>query len=461
MPLAMSPHQQPPDRRQGCGGTGAATLSGRICTIRGEETVERDVTVGPHLGPSAEAPDSHVGVAADPRRSANSWCEIDVDALAHNVGIIRRSLAPGARLGAVVKGNAYGHGLLAAAGAFVRGGADWLCVFDVDEALALRDGGRAEPILILGRVHRERLGEAAAIGARLMVFDLAGIDEAARAGRAAGVSIPLHLEVETGNWRQGMPLDDVPSALERLADDDGVYLEGVATHFSDVEDTTDHAYARGQLDQLRELQARLACTPQPDGEPLMVHCGNSAATILWPHAHLSLVRTGIAGYGMWPSKETYISALEQRRPLLDLRPALTWKARVVHVAMAPAGAYIGYGRTYRTTHPSRIATLAVGYADGYGRELSNRAHVLVHGMRAPVRGRVCMNLLMVDVTHVPQVRVDDVAVLMGSGDSDAADRITAERITAEQLAEWSGTINYEITTRISPRLPRLTAEQRN
>ena len=162
---------------------------------------------------------------------------------------------------------------------------------------------------------------------------------------------------------------------------------------------------------------------------------------------MELVRTGIACYGMWPSTEAYVAALMAGRALVQLRPALAWKTRIVQVRDVPAGEYVGYGRTFRTTHPTRLAILPMGYYDGYDRGLSNLAHVLVHGARAPVRGRVCMNITMVDVTHIPAAASGDEVVLLGSqGD---------ERITAEQMAGWAGSINYEITTRINERIPRI------
>jgi alanine racemase len=183
------------------------------------------------------------------------------------------------------------------------------------------------------------------------------------------------------------------------------------------------------------------------GRPPIVHTACTAAAILFPKTHFTMLRTGIGLYGLWPSRETRISVRERGGPVPDLRPVLSWKTRLVQVKELPEASYVGYGCSYRTTRRTRVGVLPVGYADGYDRALGNRAHVLVRGRRAPVIGRICMNLCMVDVTDVPESRLDDEVVLLGA-DGD-------ERISAETLAEWAGTINYEVVSRISPLLPRI------
>ena len=222
-----------------------------------------------------------------------------------------------------------------------------------------------------------------------------------------------------------------------------------------LEDTTDHRFARGQLAAFHDAAARFA---ERGIAPPLRHCANSAATILWPETHADLVRVGIAAYGLWPSSETYATALQvhaqavasardQDAFLPVLTPALTWRARVAQVKTVPRGAYVGYGRTFRATSPMQSAVLPVGYHEGYDRRLSNLAHVLVGGVRAPVRGRVCMNMTMVDVTDAPAARPGATATLLGSDGS--------ERVSAEQLASWMGTINYDVVSRIHPSLPRV------
>ncbi len=221
-------------------------------------------------------------------------------------------------------------------------------------------------------------------------------------------------------------------------------MEGLATHFANIEDTTDHAFAQEQLRRFREGAAALDA--QGFRVPLL-HTANSAATILFPETQFGMVRTGIAAYGLWPSTETQVSALRMGREDVILRPALTWKTRVAQVKTVPTGAFVGYGCTYKTTHETRLAVLPVGYYDGYDRKLSNTGHVLIRGVRAPVRGRVCMNMIMVDVTDIPGVSLEEEVVLLGAQGEEV--------VTAEQMAGWIGTINYEVVTRIAEHVPRI------
>ncbi len=374
-----------------------------------------------------------------------SWCEIDLDALRGNLRQLRALVGTGPLVAPAVKANAYGHGLDLCAEAFVEAGADWLGVNALFEARQLRERGIEVPIYVMGYVPPDDVDEALRLGCQLVVYD-PEVARAASAAVAAGAPgpAPLHLKLETGNNRQGLAEDDCLALAREVVADPSLDLAGLTSHFADVEDTTDHTFATSQVLRFHGFCERLA---REDIAPRLRHISNSAAAILWPEVHLELVRTGIACYGMWPSTEAYVAALMAGRARLELEPALAWKTRVVQVRDVPAGEYVGYGRTYRTTHPTRLAILPVGYYDGYDRGLSNLAHVLVRGARAPVRGRVCMNITMVDVTHVPGAATGDEVVLLGpQGD---------ERVTAEQMAGWAGSINYEITTRINERIPRV------
>lgn len=372
-----------------------------------------------------------------------TWCEVSREALRHNVRELRRAVGPGPLLAPVVKANAYGHGTSIAAAAFLEAGADWLCTNDVGEAVALREAGVEAPLLVVGHVPPSHARDAAAIGARFVVYGRDQVDAAATAARH-GAPVRLHVKVETGNNRQGLPPEEALALVRHIATTPGVVLEGASTHFADVEDTTDHSFAVAQLGVFRAFVDRC----RSEGHALtVVHCANSAASILWPEAGFDLVRVGIAAYGMWPSKETLISALLERRHQVTLQPALTWKARIAQVKRVPAGDFVGYGRTWQATHDMRLAVLTVGYYDGYDRGLSNQAHVLVRGHRAPVVGRVCMDFIMADVSDVPAVAAGEEAVLLGASGG--------ARIAAEQLAGLIGTINYEITTRIGQHVPRV------
>ncbi len=205
--------------------------------------------------------------------------------------------------------------------------------------------------------------------------------------------------------------------------DTALLLEGAHTHFANIEDTTEHDYARGQLNRFNELLARMR---QAGFEVPLPHTACSAAAILFPETYFAMVRVGIGLYGLWPSKETLLSAHQEDRNLINLEPAMTWKTKVAQVKSVPAGAFVGYGCTYKTTRPTLLAILPVGYANGYDRSLSNKGHVLVRGQRAPIRGRICMNLTMVDVTDIPGVSLEDEVVLLGQQQD--------ERISAEQMA---------------------------
>lgn len=375
-----------------------------------------------------------------------TWCEVSTGNLAANLREFRSLLGPRCELAVVVKSNAYGHGLVLASRAFLDAGADVLCVHDLWEAELLRRAGIGEPIHVLGPVAPDQAPEAVALGVSLVAYDAALI-RALDAATPSGHRTRIHLKVETGTHRQGVSLEEALALADLARGLRGVEVAGVASHFADVEDTTHHDFARRQMDLFRQgLDAvRRAGWPEARGD-----LANSAATILWPEAHLDRVRLGIGAYGMWPSTETRVSAAMIHRDQIALRPALTWKTRVAQVKTVAPGEFIGYGRTWRTPRTTILAVIPVGYADGYDRGMSNLAHVLVRGQRAAVRGRICMNLTMVDVTDIPGVVPGDEVVLLG----DQGD----ESLSAERLAQWAGTINYEITTRIAESVPRVPVE---
>ncbi len=369
-----------------------------------------------------------------------TWCEVDVDALATNIRTFRQLVGPDVLLAPAVKGGAYGHGLLPAARAFVAGGADWLCIHQIEEARALRAAGVDAPLYCVGPILLDDLAEVERVDLRFVVYNRETIDRL----DALGVRARVHLKVETGNHRQGLALDAALALADRIAKAPGLTLEGLSSHFANIEDTTDHRYARQQLARFEE--AARALRARGHAVPIR-HLSNSAAALLWPDQAFEMVRLGVACYGLWPSKETRVAAALAGRAAVTLTPALTWKARIAQIKPVPEGAFVGYGCSFMTTHPTRLAIVPVGYYDGYDRGLSNLAHVLVRGRRAPVRGRVCMNIIMVDVTDVPDVALEDEVVLLGAqGDAE---------ISAEQLAEWAGTINDEVVTRIAAHVPRL------
>jgi alanine racemase len=378
------------------------------------------------------------------RRRPIERVEIARRAFVGNIGEFRRLIGPRRKFLAVVKANAYGHGLLEVAGIAVAEGVDWLGVNSVEEGTALRRAGIAAPVLVLGYAPLDSLEAAVAGDLRLTVYNRETVERLADLAVRLRRTVRLHIKVETGTWRQGVDPKDLAAFVRDVRRRPGLAVEGVSSHFANIEDTTKHDYPRCQLAvyraAVRDLEAGGPRIP-------LRHMSCTASTILFPEPGFNLARVGIGLYGLWPSKETYLSCLLDRKEPLSLEPVLSWKAGIAQIKKVPAGADIGYGCTYRTTRPTRLAVVPVGYYDGYDRGLSNTAHVLIRGRRAPVRGRVAMDFFMADVTDVPGVGLEDQVTLLGADGR--------ERITAEDLAALAGTISYEILARINPLVPRI------
>lgn len=383
----------------------------------------------------------------------SSWCEVSATAIRANVEILRQRVGQNVILGIVVKSDAYGHGLIPCAQEFVAAGADWLVVNFAYEAIKLRQSGITAPIYICGNVSAAQVSAIAQYPEiRMAIYDLEVAQAAASAAQANGRILPVHILIETGTHRQGLVLEEALQFADQIKQLDGIVLEGIATHYADIEDTTDHRFAHQQL---AHLQAAEQAFQQADHALKIVQSANSAATILWNQTHATMVRVGIAAYGLWPSKETYAKVLQTFAEkgegfIPNLRPVLSWRTRIVQVKEVPAGGYVGYGRTFRAAYPMKIAVLPIGYHEGYDRRLSNLGYVLIEGMRAPVCGRICMNMMMVDITHISEAKVGTVVTLLGSDGE--------ERVSAEQLASWMGTINYEVVARIYSSQPRYLVE---
>jgi alanine racemase len=376
-------------------------------------------------------------------RGLAQWIEISGKSLVHNLAEFRRLVGPGKKIMAVVKANAYGHGIVPTARILAANGADWLGVHSLEEGRALREAGIVLPILVLGYVPLDSLEEALLGDLRLVVTNTQTIRRLAAAARRHGKKARVHIKLETGTHRQGVAEREVFAFVEAVRSRPELVLEGLSSHYANIEDTTKHEYPRFQMDVFRRVSAGLKT--RGIRIPLR-HFSCTAATILFPETHFDMARVGIGLYGLWPSKETYLSRLMQKKEPLALEPVLSWKARVAQVKDVPADSFVGYGCTFKTTRRTRLAVVPAGYYDGYGRSLSNSSHVLAHGRRAPVRGRVAMDFLTVDVTDIPAVRIEDVVTLIG--------RDGGEEVSADDLASLSGTINYEIVSRINPGIPR-------
>lgn len=389
-----------------------------------------------------------------------TWVEISASALRHNITQLRMAAGLAGRqplLCVMVKGNAYGHGLVAAARSFEQAGVEWLGVHDVFEVAALREAGVQAAIYVVGYLSPSQVETAIRHDARFVLYDREVLQAAAAAAGRLGKVARVHVKVETGNNRQGLRHDAAVDLCRLIAATPHLQLEGMTTHFADIEDTTDHRFAHTQLARFQAcVQAvREALDLPAEGHPddrLLAHVSNTAAILLWPEVCGRMARCGIGAYGLWPSKETYVSVRELGKEPMALRPALTWKTVIAQVRDVPAGEWIGYGRTCRVVRPTRVAILPVGYYDGYDRGLSNLGKVLVDGWRAPVLGRVAMNMTAIDVTDRPQARAGTEVVLLGP--QRTADGGEGDCVTAEELAGWAGTIHYEIVTRIAERLER-------
>jgi alanine racemase len=358
-----------------------------------------------------------------------TWAEVDLDAIRDNV----RTLKPeGSELMAVVKANAYGHGDVPVARAAVEAGATWLGVALVEEGLRLREAGIAAPILLLSEPPAEAAGEAVAADLTPTVYSEAGVAALGAAAGSLDRRVRIHLKVDTGMHRVGVDPEGAV-ALARLLREGGIEIDGVWTHLARSEEVDDPTTAE-QLKRFREVLDDL------DGvgiRPRYRHAANSGATIAWPVSHLDLVRVGIAMYGISPGP-----ALRGR---VTLRPAMALRSRVSHVQRLPAGEGVSYGHRYRLAGESWIATVPIGYADGYHRALSNVGRVLIGRTRRPVAGTVTMDQIMVDCGP-DRVAVGDEVVLFGrQGD---------EEIRVDEVAGWADTIGYEIVCSVGARVPR-------
>ncbi|MAG35959.1 MAG: alanine racemase [Dehalococcoidia bacterium] len=362
------------------------------------------------------------------------WAEINLDAIAANVRVLRSHVGTRVQLVAVVKANAYGHGAVPVATAALAAGAHSLAVGRLDEAVELRDAGIAAPILVMGPVPASAATRCITLRLTPTVQDLTVARALAHAARTAGQTVPAHIKVDTGMTRFGLLADEAVAFTCAVAAIEGLEVEGLYTHFA-AADAGDLASTQQQLASLLDLVGRLRAVGI---NPAVLHAANSAATLALPAAHLDQVRVGAALYGLHTTGSSSAA--------LALRPVLTLKTRVIRLRYVPAGTPVSYGSTYHTTEATCLATLAAGYGDGLSVALSGRGAVLLGGKTCRVVGRVCMDQLVVDCRDGSGVQEGDAAVLIGQ-QGEAS-------ITAEDVAEVSGTINYEVVTRLSARVPR-------
>ena len=353
-----------------------------------------------------------------------TWTEVNLDAIAQNVKNIKKLIGEKKELMAVVKGNAYGHDILEVSPVVLENGATRLAVARLEEAIFLRKAGITVPILVLGLPLKQQAEFLVSYDITPAVCEFEMIEKLSESAVQMNKMTKIHLKVDTGMGRIGIFPYDVLRFIKRIKALKNVEIEGIFTHFS-VADEKDKVYTEEQFRKFIEILTIL----EKEGIKIPIkHVGNSAALLDLPHMWLDMVRPGIAIYGLYPSKEV--------KKTINLIPAQQFKTKIVFIKELPLGESISYGRTYITKRRMRVASLPVGYADGYNRLLSNQGEVLVRGQRVPIIGRVCMDQCMIDVTNLTQVEIGDEVVLWG--------RQGEEMITVEEIAQKIRTINYEI-----------------
>lgn len=371
-----------------------------------------------------------------------SWAEVDLDAIEANVLAIKQSIWRSCELMAVVKADAYGHGVGHVVPRLLEAGADRLAVSMLDEAIELRERGITAPILVLSYTDPRRADEIVSYNVTQTVYSRDLIRAINAAGERRGELVNVHIKVDTGMGRVGFVAGfDTIREIQTIADYPFIAIEGIFTHFATA-DEEDASYTRQQfarfLSICQELERMGIYIP-------LKHCCNSAATLRYPECALDMVRCGLILYGQMPTNTEEYQAL--------FRPAMQLKTNVIHVKTLAKGSSISYGRRFVCERESRIATVPIGYADGYTRAMSGKAYALIHGHRVPVVGSICMDACMLDVTDVPEeVSVGDEVVMFGR--QTRADGEMAE-ITVDEVASWAGSISYEITSVIGKRVPRV------
>lgn len=370
--------------------------------------------------------------------------EIDLDAVRENIHEMKMRIRPETMITAVIKADGYGHGALPVAEMLQDCDYIWgFSVATIEEAISLRSHGISKPLLILGYVFEEDYDDLVRHQIRPTVFKLDMAEKISAAAVRAGSVMPVHLAVDTGMTRIGFA-DTAGSVgiISEIAKLPGIVIEGLFTHFARA-DETDKASARAQITRYQKFLRLL----EEAGITIEIrHCSNSAAILELPEADLDMVRAGIAMYGIYPSEEV-------SRERVRLKPAMTLKTHITFIKEVEAGVSVSYGGTYTTKARTRIATIPVGYADGYPRSLSGRGYVLIHGKKAPVLGRVCMDQFMVDVTAIPEAGELDEVVLMGkSGETE---------LSVAELGRLSGRFPYEFVCDIGKRVPRVYLQRKS
>jgi alanine racemase len=372
-----------------------------------------------------------------------AWVEINLDHVGHNIRSLKKIIGPNVKLLPLLKANAYGCGISTIGKTALENGADWLGVELVDEALELRRASITAPILILGPVAPWQAESIVNNDLRVTVRDEETLIAISSHASTFPKMMPIHVELDTGLHRLGFQEEEALSFIQRILQTPHIALEGVWTHFASSDDRESNLTRI----QFAKYSSFIEMLKESGVEVPIQHAANSAALIQYPEMRLNMSRCGETVYGLLPNRD-----LAQ---YLELKPAVEWKTRLIWIQPVPKGVSVGYGQAWFADRDSRIGTISLGYADGYRRSLSNRAHVLVRGQSAPVIGKLSMQMTMIDLTDIPDAMINDEIVVIGCQGDNC--------VTAYDLAEWAGTGEFEILVNISARLPRyyLPAISRN
>ncbi len=363
-----------------------------------------------------------------------TWCDISLDNLEHNVNQIKSKLNSDVKLCAIVKANAYGHGVEEIASNLVKQGVDYLAVAFIDEAVELRLCGFTQPIIILGNSPKDTVEKVVEYNITAAVYNTETANAISAEAQKQNKIAKIHIKIDTGMGRIGfVPDTESINEILEISKLPNLEIEGIFTHFA-CSDDVDDEMTLTQFDKFMYVADEL----ERNGLVIPIkHCCNSAAIIKFPQMHLDMVRAGIILYGMYPSDINYD---------IDLLPLMSFKSTVINIKTMKPGETVSYGATYRVEKPIKVATVAVGYADGYSRLLSNKGRVLVNGCFANILGRICMDQCMIDVTNVHNISIGDEVILFGADEN--------ENLPIEELAVKLGTINYELPCVINNRVPR-------
>lgn len=366
-----------------------------------------------------------------------AWAEIDLDNLADNMREIRRLAKDSAQVAAVIKADGYGHGAKYIAQTLLENGADRFAVAVLDEALELRRSGITVPVLVLGYTQPERAKAIVDNDIEQAIYSYELASSLSMEAQRQNKTVKVHIKLDTGMGRIGLRADETAVVqIKEIYNLPNLIIEGIFTHFA-IADEKDKSYTQEQFDKFIWVVDKL----EREGITIKLkHCGNSATIIDLPQMHLDMVRAGIILYGLAPSKDVELGRI-------NLKQVMSLKARISHVKEINAGESVSYGRKFIASKKTKIASLPLGYADGYTRMLTGKAQALVNGIRVPVVGRICMDQCMIDVTGIEDVKVGDEAVLFGKQKNSF--------ISIDEIAEKLGTINYEVVCMIGKRIPRV------